>query len=167
MCNTSATRGSSRTAFALAVFMLLGGLAHFAFPLAYQRIVPRLVGHPGFWVRWSGFAEIACAGLLIDRRTRRAGALGAIGVLMAVFPANVKMALDGGIPGQPFPLGSPVVAWARLPLQVPMTHLGVAGGRRGRPRFGMTFFAQRRHSARSGLRARSRCVIGREGPIRA
>ena len=100
--------------------MLLAGLAHFAFPLAYQRIVPRLVGHPEFWVRWSGVAEIACAGLLIDRRTRRAGALGTIGILLAVFPANVKMALDGGSPGQPFPLGSPVVAWARLPLQVPM-----------------------------------------------
>ena len=82
--------------------------------------MPQLVGHPGLWVRWSGVAEIACAGLLIDRRTRRAGVLGTIGVLLAVFPANVKMALDGGIPGQTFPLGSPVVAWARLPLQVPM-----------------------------------------------
>ena len=100
--------------------MLLAGLAHFAFPRAYQRIVPRLVGHPEFWVRWSGVTEIACAGLLVDRRTRRVGALGTIGLLLAVFPANVTMALDGGIPGQPFPLRSPVVAWVRLPLQVPM-----------------------------------------------
>ena len=100
--------------------MLLAGLAHFAFPRTYQRIVPGFVRDPAFWVRWSGFAEIACAGLLIDRRTRRAGALGTIAVLVAVFPANVKMALDGGIPGQPFPLGSPIAAWARLPLQVPM-----------------------------------------------
>ena len=57
----------------------------------------------------------------ITRRagTRRAGALGTIAVLLAVFPANVEVALDGGIPGRPVPLGSPVVAWARLPLQVP------------------------------------------------
>lgn len=110
----------SRTAFALVVFMLLAGLAHFAFPQTYQRIVPRFLGDPAFWVRWSGVAEIACAGLLIDRRTRRAGALATIAVLFAVFPANVKMALDGGIPGRSFPLGSPVAAWARLPLQVPM-----------------------------------------------
>ena len=117
--------------------MLLAGFAHFAFPRAYQRIVPRLVGHPAFWVRWSGVAEIACAGLLIDRRTRRAGALATIGVLLAVFPANVKMALDGGIPGQPFPLGSPVVAWARLPLQVPMVIWAwrVAAAAGNRPRF--------------------------------
>lgn len=100
--------------------MLVAGLAHFAFPRAYERIVPRFVGDPAFWVRWSGVAEIACACLLVGRRTRRFGALATIAVLVAVFPANVKMALDGGIPGRPFPLGSPVVAWARLPLQVPM-----------------------------------------------
>jgi len=100
--------------------MLVAGLAHFAFPRAYQRIVPSLLGDPAFWVRWSGVAEIACAGLLVDRRTRRVGALATVGLLLAVLPANVKMALDGGIPGRGFPLGSPWVAWARLPLQVPL-----------------------------------------------
>ncbi len=39
---------------------------------------------------------------------------------MVLFPANVQMALDGGIPGAGFPLGSPVLAWLRLPLQVPL-----------------------------------------------
>ena len=100
--------------------MLVAGLAHFAFPRVYERIVPRIVGDPAFWVRSSGVAEIMCAGLLIDRRTRRIGALVTIGVLLAVLPANVKMALDGGVPGAAFPSGSPVVAWIRLPLQVPL-----------------------------------------------
>ena len=100
--------------------MLVAGLAHFAFPATYQRIVPRVVGNPAFWVRGSGVAEIMCAGLLVHKRTRRLGALLTIGVLLAVFPANVKMALDGGIPGEAFPLGSPVVAWTRLPLQIPL-----------------------------------------------
>ncbi len=100
--------------------MLGVGIAHFAVPRVYERIVPRLIGHPAFWVRWSGVAEIACAGLLVPRHTRRVGALATIGVLLIVFPANVKMALDGGIAGEPFPLGSPVVAWVRLPLQVPI-----------------------------------------------
>ncbi len=115
--NTGAA-DSSRLAFALAALMLVAGLTHFAAPRAYQRIVPRMVGDPAFWVRWSGVAELACAGLLVGRRTRRAGALATVAVLLAVFPANVKMALDGGIPGRPFPLGSPAAAWARLPLQV-------------------------------------------------
>ena len=112
--------GSPGQALALAGFMFAAAIAHFAFPRAYQRIVPRLVGDPAFWVRWSGVAELVCAGLLLDRRTRRLGALATIGVLVTVFPANVKTALDGGIPGEPFPLGSAVVAWARLPLQVPL-----------------------------------------------
>ena len=109
-----------RRAVALAVFMLVAGLAHFGVPRTYERIVPRLVGDPSFWVRWSGIAEIACAGLLVDRRTRRVGGVATAVLLVAVFPGNVKMALDGGIPGRPFPLGSPVAAWLRLPLQVPM-----------------------------------------------
>lgn len=120
MGKTSARQGSSLTALALSAFMLVAGISHFAFPRAYQRIVPRLAGDPAFWVRWSGVVEILCAGLLLDRRTRRVGALATIGVLVAVFPANAKMALDGGIPGEPFPLGSPIVAWARLPLQIPL-----------------------------------------------
>lgn len=113
-------RRSSPAAFALALFMGAAGFAHFAFPQAYERIVPRLLGDPAFWVRWSGIAEIACAALLAGPRTRRVSALATMGVLVVIFPANVKMALDGGIAEQPFPLGSPLVAWGRLPLQVPI-----------------------------------------------
>lgn len=114
------TRLSSATALGLALFLLLAGLAHFVVPRSYERIVPRLLGDPAFWVRWSGVAEIACAALVAHPRTRRPGALAAIGLFVAVFPANVQMALDGGIPGEPFPLGSAAVAWARLPLQIPV-----------------------------------------------
>ncbi len=115
--------------------MLVAGLAHFAFPRPYERIVPRVAGDPAFWVRWSGVAEIACAALLVRPRTRRIGGLATITLLLAVFPANVKMALDGGIPGEGFPFGSPVMAWARLPLQVPMVLWAwrVAAAAGGRP----------------------------------
>ncbi len=111
---------SAGTAWALAAFLLAAGLAHFAIPRQYQRIVPRALADPAFWVRWSGVAEIACAALVAHPRTRRKGAVLAIVLFVAVFPANVQMALDGGIPGQPFPWGSPVVAWLRLPLQAPL-----------------------------------------------
>jgi uncharacterized membrane protein len=117
---TSVRPGSSVTALTLSAFMLVAGMTHFAFPRSYQRIVPRLVGDPAFWVRWSGVVEVVCAGLLLDRRTRRVGALATTAVLLAVFPANAKMALDGAIPGEPFPLGSPVVAWARVLVQIPL-----------------------------------------------
>jgi uncharacterized membrane protein len=50
-----------------------------------------------------------------------------------VFPANVQMALDGGVVGQNFPLGSPVVAWLRLPLQVPLVWWALVHTRPLRP----------------------------------
>lgn len=111
---------SSASALGLAAFLLLAGIAHFVVPRSYERIVPRFFDDPAFWVRWSGVAEIGCAALVAHPRTRRPGALVAICLFVAVFPANVQMALDGGIPGEPFPLGSPAAAWARLPLQIPV-----------------------------------------------
>jgi len=101
-----------RSAVSLAAVLAVAGAAHFAIPRPYERIVPEVLGDPAFWVRWSGVAELACAGLVAHPRTRRVGALVAAGLFVAVFPANVKMALDGGVPYG--------LAWARLPLQVPL-----------------------------------------------
>jgi uncharacterized membrane protein len=113
-------RRPGTSAFALAGFLLVAGVAHFVIPRSYQRIVPRVLGNPAFWVRWSGVAEIACAALVAHPRTRRPAALAAIALFVVVFPANVQMALDGGLPGSSSPVGSAAVAWARLPLQVPL-----------------------------------------------
>ena len=104
----------------LAALLLASGVAHVVVPSSYERIVPRWLGHPRALVLGSGAAEILVAALLARRRTRRLGAWSAAGLLVVVFPANVQMALDGGIPGKGFPLGSPVLAWARLPVQVPL-----------------------------------------------
>ena len=104
----------------LAAFLFGAGLAHFLWPRPYRAIVPAAVGDAALWVRWTGVAEIVCASLLVPRRTRRVGALAAGVVFVVVFPANVKMALDGGIPDEGRLLGSPIVAWLRLPLQVPL-----------------------------------------------
>jgi uncharacterized membrane protein len=106
------SRRTTVSALALAGLLSVTGVAHFVVPRAYERIVPRLFGDPDFWVRWSGVAELACAALVAYPRTRRVGALAAAGVFVVVFPANVKMALDGGVPYG--------LAWARLPLQVPL-----------------------------------------------
>jgi uncharacterized membrane protein len=102
----------SRRALSLAGFLLVAGAAHFVIPRSYERIVPRVFGDPEFWVRWSGVAEVACAALVAHPRTRRVGAGAAAGLFVVVFPANVQMAVDGGIPAG--------LAWARLPLQIPL-----------------------------------------------
>jgi uncharacterized membrane protein len=103
---------SQARSLSLAAFLVVAGAAHFVVPRSYERIVPEALGDPAFWVRWSGVAEIACAGLVAHPRTRRLGALAAAGLFVVVFPANVKMALDGGVPYG--------LAWARLPIQVPL-----------------------------------------------
>lgn len=105
---------------ALSAFMVAAGAAHFLAPEPYARIVPGFLGRPRLIVAASGVAEIVAGGMLAAERTRRAGAWLTIAILVGVFPANIKMALDGGIEGYGFPLGSPVVAWLRLPLQVPL-----------------------------------------------
>jgi uncharacterized membrane protein len=107
-----------------------GGVAHFVVPEAYERIVPRWLGDPRAVVLASGAAEVAAGALLAVPATRRAGAWATVVVLVAVFPANVQMAVDGGIAGAGFPLGSPVAAWLRLPLQVPLVAWALALSRR-------------------------------------
>lgn len=111
-----------RARLALAGLLLVAGVAHFAVPSVYERIVPRPLGSPRAWVFASGAAELACAGLLASERTRRVGGWCAAALLVAVFPANVKMALDG--------LGPSAVVWARLPLQVPLVAWAVHVARR-------------------------------------
>jgi uncharacterized membrane protein len=117
----NAHRAPSASALSLAGLLAVAGAAHFVVPGPYERIVPGVFGDPAFWVRWSGVAELACAGLVLHPRTRRVGALAAAGLFVVVFPANVRMALDGGVPYG--------LAWARLPLQLPLVWwaLRVAG----------------------------------------
>lgn len=106
------------------------GAAHFALIEAYEPIVPGWVGDPRRAVLASGAAELAAGALLALPATRRAGAWASVVVLVAVFPANVQMAMDGGIAGTGFPLGSPAVAWLRVPLQVPLAAWAWALARR-------------------------------------
>ncbi len=98
----------------------MAGALHFVVPQSYRRIVPRPLGNAAFWVAASGALEIAAGALVAVPRTRRIGGWVAVVVLAAVWPANVKMALDGGFPGAGFPAGSAVLWWLRVPLQVPL-----------------------------------------------
>ena len=96
-------------------------MLHFVAPRGYQGIVP----HPlAEWRREivfiSGAAELVCVGMLTLPPTRRLGGWLTAALLVAVFPANIQAALDGGMRALPAPLDSPAVAWARLPLQLPM-----------------------------------------------
>lgn len=107
---------SDRSRWALAAFMAGAGVLHFAIPEFYERIVPKWLGHDRAVVQWSGAAELLCGALLALPRTKRVGAWLTVLTIMGVYPANVQMAIDAGIPRD----AEGWVAWLRLPLQVPM-----------------------------------------------
>ncbi|MEU4422592.1 hypothetical protein AB0F81_18330 [Actinoplanes sp. NPDC024001] len=106
-----------RDAVSLAAFLGAMGALHFAAPKPFDTIVPRsLPGSPRTWTYLSGAAELAVAAAVAHPRTRRSGGLAAAVLFAAVFPANVKMAVD-------WRHASPArraVAYGRLPLQVPL-----------------------------------------------
>lgn len=85
-----------RTAHAprlLAAFFTLAGVNHFVMPGRYRMIVPPGFGDPAAVVAISGVAEIVGGLAVLPRRTRRVAGLWIVGLLAAVFPANVYMAL--------------------------------------------------------------------------
>jgi uncharacterized membrane protein len=106
-----------RSARVLAGLLAGAGVAHFAVPRQFDAIVPRsLPGTPRTWTYVSGVAELALAAAVAVPRTRRAGGLLAAGFFAAVFPANIKMALDS----RDRPAPQRAAAYARLPLQAPL-----------------------------------------------
>ena len=101
----------------LAVFLATAGVTHFLAPKQYDAIVPRsLPGSPRTYTYVSGVAELGVAVTVANPRTRRLGGLAAAVLFAAVFPANVKMAVDW----RRKPLPMRLVALARLPLQLPL-----------------------------------------------
>ncbi|HVV87333.1 MAG TPA: DoxX family membrane protein [Kofleriaceae bacterium] len=99
----------------LTLFMVVAGLNHFLATASYAAIVPHALPAHRALVYVSGVAEIAGGLGLILPATRRLAAWGLILLFVAVFPANVNMAIHH------LPLGTHPVPtwfqWVRLPLQ--------------------------------------------------
>lgn len=113
--------------YVLAGLLTATGTLHFLTPKPYAQIVPdQLPAHYGL-VYASGVAELACAAGLAVPRTRRVAGWATAALFVAVFPANVTMALDSGAKSGLYQS----VAWARLPLQVPLIAWAVSIARRG------------------------------------
>ena len=98
-------------------------MMHFVTPAAFDEIVPRaLPGGARTYTYVSGIAELACAALVARPPTRRIGGWLTAGLLVAVFPANVQMAIDWSDRD----LAERAVAYGRLPLQIPLVALAIS-----------------------------------------
>jgi uncharacterized membrane protein len=105
-----------RSRLRLAALLLGMGTLHFVVPGPFMRIVPPALGRPRFWVYLSGVAEIVSGALLLSPKTSRLGGTAAAATIVAVYPANIQMALDAGLPRTTKAL----LIWLRLPLQAPL-----------------------------------------------
>jgi uncharacterized membrane protein len=101
------------------VFFVGAGILHLVRPRTFEQIVPPGFGDPSALVMISGIAEIVGGASLAVRDVRWFSRWWLVLLLIAVFPANVYMAVDPGVTGS---FGLPRwLLWVRLPLQ------GVAG----------------------------------------
>ena len=109
-------------------FFVFAGLMHFAMPRAYESIVPDwLPARPRTIVYASGVAEMAGGAGVMHPRTRRVAAWWSVATLVAVFPANLHMALN---PDRYRVPGGRLALWLRLPVQALFMAWAIAAGRR-------------------------------------
>ena len=97
----------------LGLFFILAGINHFRRPRVYEAIMPPYLPRHRLLVALSGYAEVLLGVLVLVPRMQLLARRGLVALLLAVFPANVYMALNP----QRY---RPIPAWAlwlRLPLQ--------------------------------------------------
>jgi uncharacterized membrane protein len=97
----------------LAMLFTYSGLMHFLHPQPFLKIMPEYLPGHQFLVSLSGIFEILGAVFLLIPKTRRYAGAAMILLLIAVFPANINMAMKkidfGWIPEY--------ALWLRLPFQ--------------------------------------------------
>jgi uncharacterized membrane protein len=102
----------------LAGFFCFAGAMHFIVPRGYEATMPPSLPRHREAVAVSGIAEIVGGLAVIPRRGRRLARWWLLGLLLAVFPANVHMAVNPeqvrGLDLKRIPRWA---LWARLPLQ--------------------------------------------------
>ena len=97
----------------LAIFFVIAGAMHFFNPDFYLAMMPPYLPFHEFLVYFSGMVEIALGLLVFSKKYNHFAGLGMIALLIAVFPANIYMALNP----QLFPDVSSTALWLRLPFQ--------------------------------------------------
>lgn len=99
--------------YVLGILFIAAGLYHFINPDFYLRIMPPYLPWHLFLVHLSGLFESALGIMLLIPKFTRLAAWGLIALLIAVFPANIHMAMNP----QLYPDIPPFALWLRLPLQ--------------------------------------------------
>ena len=97
----------------MSLFYIMAGTNHFINPVWYVSIVPPFLPFKTAIIYISGILEIILGSLLIFPKTRFIAGWGLIILLVAVYPANIYVALTNG---EAMDI-TPLIAWGRLPFQ--------------------------------------------------
>ncbi len=106
------------TVYCMSFLYLFVGIKHFTNPSFFEAIVPPFFVYKEALVYISGFVEVAAAVLLVVKKTRKIGAFITIGLIIAVFPANIYLYISEiardvlGVTKQQ--------ALIRMPFQIPL-----------------------------------------------
>jgi len=100
--------------YLLAAFYLIAGVNHFVHPQFYLRIMPPYLPSPLFLQYVAGFFEVLLGAMVLIPKYTRLAAWGLIILLIAIFPANIHMAIHHEL----YPDFSSTFLWIRLPLQL-------------------------------------------------
>ncbi len=102
--------------FAIAAFFVAAGVGHFTHTEFFVAIVPPYLPAHLELVYVSGVFEILGGIGILVGAVRPLAAIGLIALLIAVYPANIHMAMNPEL----FPDASPTALYLRLPLQFVM-----------------------------------------------
>ena len=95
---------------------ILTGVSHFLMPGKFMEMMPPFLPAPVFLIYLSGVFEILGGIGLMISTTKKAAALGLMLLLLAIFPANIYVAINnvqlGGF------MNYAVYQWLRLPMQL-------------------------------------------------
>lgn len=103
--------------YLMVYFYISVGIRHFTDPNWFLYIIPPYLEFIGIeLVYLSGFFEVMLGTLLVFKKTRKIGAYGLILLLIAVYPANIYLALNES-PQELIGISSFAASWIRLPIQ--------------------------------------------------
>jgi uncharacterized membrane protein len=102
--------------YLLAAGFIFAGFNHFYNPDFYLRIMPPYLPWPSALHLIAGFIEVVLGVMLLIQRFQKLAAWGLIALLLAIYPANIHMAVNHDL----YPELPMVFHWIRLPLQFVM-----------------------------------------------
>jgi uncharacterized membrane protein len=110
----------------LAAGFTASGVVHLVRPQTFEPLMPAWVPAHREVVVGSGVLELLCAAGLAAPATRRTAGYASALLLLGVWPGNLQMALDSN---RSRSTAFKVVAWGRMPLQVPMIRAALRAAR--------------------------------------